>query len=270
MKYYVYGHYTKDTNELFYVGKGTGNRAWVSNNRSKAWHRVADVRGFVYKILFDRLEEGAALEIENKLISENKSILVNQRPSAKINTYDYADINKMFYYDPLCESGLRWKEDRVNSLGRIIKYKNKRAGSSNGRYWCVEYCGKVIPTHRLIYFLHNPDMNWLLDVDHINGNGLDNRIENLRLTSKSVNMRNRILKNSTGHSYIYIKENPTRGRPYYYLVLPVEGKRKHFTFYIEDYPTKELALQACVEFKNSMKSELQKSGVSNRGFYGEN
>lgn len=270
MKYCVYGHYTKETNELFYIGKGTGNRAWVTSNRSKLWHQVVKAQGFVYKIISDNLNEKSAIELETKLISENKGRLVNRRLPSLSNTYDYDEISKMFYYDPLCESGLRWKTDRVNSLGRTRRYKGRRAGSKNSRYWSVEYSGNVISVHRLIYLLHNPEMDWRLDIDHINGDGYDNNIQNLRLVSKSINMRNRVMKNTTGHSYIYLKEKPKNGKPYYYLVLPINGKRKHFTFYIHKYLNKEDALAACVKFKENMKKALEDSGVSERGIYGKN
>ena len=33
-EYYVYIHYLVDNKEIFYVGKGTGNRAWSKNSRS--------------------------------------------------------------------------------------------------------------------------------------------------------------------------------------------------------------------------------------------
>lgn len=36
-EYYVYIHYLVDNKEIFYVGKGTGNRAWSKNSRSLEW-----------------------------------------------------------------------------------------------------------------------------------------------------------------------------------------------------------------------------------------
>ena len=69
---YVYGHYKADTGELFYIGKGTGKRAWKfsPSKRSVYWKRVADKHGVNVKILADNLTEEAAYEKEKQLIME--------------------------------------------------------------------------------------------------------------------------------------------------------------------------------------------------------
>ena len=45
--------------------------------------------------------------------------------------------------------------------------------------------------HRLVYLLHNPDMDQSLQIDHINGIKTDNRIENLRTVTNQGNSFNR-------------------------------------------------------------------------------
>jgi len=45
--------------------------------------------------------------------------------------------------------------------------------------------------HRLVYLLHNPDMDQSLQMDHINGIKTDNRIENLRAVGAQQNNFNR-------------------------------------------------------------------------------
>lgn len=55
---------------------------------------------------------------------------------------------------------------------------------------------KIIKLHRFIMNIHNPKIL----VDHINGNGLDNRKENLRFCSASQNNFNRKpIKNISGY-----------------------------------------------------------------------
>ena len=45
--------------------------------------------------------------------------------------------------------------------------------------------------HRLVYMLHNPDMDQSLQIDHINNIKSDNRIDNLRAVTNQQNQFNR-------------------------------------------------------------------------------
>ena len=66
--YYVYVHKDPD-GKVFYVGKGTGKRAW-SQDRDRVWHRyVSEKRGGQYEvqIIKNELNEEEALELENEL-----------------------------------------------------------------------------------------------------------------------------------------------------------------------------------------------------------
>ena len=67
---YIYGHYKKDTGELFYIGKGIGRRAWVTSRRNPYWKNVVIKHGYVVKILEDGLTDEQAYEKEKQLIAE--------------------------------------------------------------------------------------------------------------------------------------------------------------------------------------------------------
>lgn len=67
MKYYVYSHITKDTNQIFYVGKGTGRRA-RGKRRNPYWKNVANKHGWKVLILKHNLDEKDALEVEKYYI----------------------------------------------------------------------------------------------------------------------------------------------------------------------------------------------------------
>lgn len=74
---YVYGHYKADTDELFYIGKGTGKRAWSNGNRNTYWHNVVNKHGYTVRILENGLTDEDAFSKEIELINEHKSTLVN-------------------------------------------------------------------------------------------------------------------------------------------------------------------------------------------------
>lgn len=85
-KYYVYGHYTDD-GELFYIGKGTGDRAYM-NGRNSVHDRIAKMYGCNVKILLDCMNEEEALFIENEFMRnayERKIMLTNA---------DYVDLDE--------------------------------------------------------------------------------------------------------------------------------------------------------------------------------
>lgn len=75
-RYYVYAHYKADSGEIFYIGKGSENRALQKGmkDRSDFWHRVVNKHGFFHKILHDNLTEEQAFEIERAEIAKHGRI----------------------------------------------------------------------------------------------------------------------------------------------------------------------------------------------------
>ena len=70
-KFYVYLHFTKDTNTLFYIGKGTRDRAFQKGQRrSMHWRRIVDKHGVVVKLYAIDLTDEKAKEIEIFLIKK--------------------------------------------------------------------------------------------------------------------------------------------------------------------------------------------------------
>lgn len=262
-KYYVYAHYKQDTRELFYIGKGTGHRCTSTHNRSTAWKDVVAIHGFISKILFDNLTSDSALLIEAEQIELHKDFLVNKnKPKTRI-VHSFDEIFDMFRVDPSSPSGLVWKRNRVDSMGRLRKYANRPAGSKGWRYWVVEYKNQSIPVHRLIWLLNNPEFDQELDIDHINGDSFDNRIENLRQVTKSVNARNRILPSRTGLTYIYLSKRK-HANPHYLLKVPNGGVRKEYYFYFKTEQEKSRALAECLSKREELFNELERIGVTKR------
>jgi len=94
-------------------------------------------------------------------------------------------LRELFAYDESA-GALRWAKPRSRvRVGAIAG----RLSSKDG-YWRVETGGKSYQAHRLIWqFVHGePPVG---EIDHINGNRSDNRLENLRVVSRAENCQNR-------------------------------------------------------------------------------
>lgn len=69
MEFYVYVHRKGTTNEVFYVGKGIGKRAYSKTSRSKYWHNIVNKYGYKVEIICSGLQEWYAFELETELIN---------------------------------------------------------------------------------------------------------------------------------------------------------------------------------------------------------
>lgn len=76
--FYVYLHRKATNNDVFYVGKGKGKRAWWFHGRSEQWNRTEKKHGVVVEIFSDCLSEQDAHSLEMELIkSIGRSNLCN-------------------------------------------------------------------------------------------------------------------------------------------------------------------------------------------------
>jgi hypothetical protein len=74
MKYYTYAHYTADTKELFYIGKGTAKRAYSEHSRNVYWRRKVAKHGFTVVVLAFWKTEDEAYSHEKTLLNTFKSL----------------------------------------------------------------------------------------------------------------------------------------------------------------------------------------------------
>ena len=64
--FYVYSHSKESDGSVFYIGKGTGSRAWDFKKRNEYWKRVAAKYGVIVNIL-QMFENGV---IDDKIARE--------------------------------------------------------------------------------------------------------------------------------------------------------------------------------------------------------
>jgi len=86
-----------------------------------------------------------------------------------------------------------------NTAGKTIGHYPSAPQGRSHRHATTKIQGKTYKIHRLVYLYHHGDVPDQLD--HINGDPLDNRIENLRPCDSCQNAANRRMfkSNSSGH-----------------------------------------------------------------------
>ena len=105
--------------------------------------------------------------------------------------------------------------------GKIYRADTKaRVGNlGNNGYYNYTYKGRTYLVHRLIHWLDTGE--WPELCDHINGNQLDNRKENIRAATKSDNAANIPVKsnNTTGYTGVIKRFDK------YQVQIAINGKR---------------------------------------------
>lgn len=147
----------------------------------------------------------------------------------------YASIAASVSYDP--ETGLlKWK--RREELTRVDKnYNAQFAGHECGSvdshgYRVISYSHngsrRILKAHRLAWFIVHgviPEG----DIDHVNRNRADNRFENLRAVSRSINNRNSSMHrhNTSGVTGVYFDKQTGKWR----ANASVDGRTRHIGYF---------------------------------------
>lgn len=94
--YYVYRHVRLDTNEVFYIGKGTANqkingfrtfysRAFSKNKRNQLWWNIVNKTGYSVEIMFQHSNENFVFEKEKEFIKLYGRMDLKNGPLANFN-----------------------------------------------------------------------------------------------------------------------------------------------------------------------------------------
>lgn len=248
---YVYTHRRKDNGVVFYVGSGRRKRAYSrSKTKTVEWSIVdKDAGGHEVEILHTNLSKEESLNIETEYILNppNGWLLINKALPSKVNEITFEFANEYWSYDENSKTGLVWKKSIYKS--RV----GKEAGTmlrSDKNYWVVCKNGKGYLIHRLIAVLHGHNISGKV-IDHLDGDGLNNKIENLKVTSQVENsVAKRATKRSTtGHAGLSLSERS--GRKFYHTQLMFNGKIYQKRFYIDEGS----ALERAIEWRQNILKE---------------
>ena len=149
-------------------------------------------------------------------------------------------LQEIFSYE---DGNLIWKQPTGKRVlvGEI-------AGRNCHGYIAVGLMKKTYLAHRLIFMFHHG--YFPPEVDHIDGNKANNRIENLRAATHAENLRNQKLRsnNVSGHKNVYWSRREQKWR----VGITFNGKQKHIGFFKD----RELAELAAVEANNVYHKEF--------------
>jgi hypothetical protein len=178
------------------------------------------------------------------------------------------------YYDESSPSCLRWA---IN-----IPYKGLLGGSAykrvigedagclharNNRYK-IKYQQMSFMVHRVVWELFHGKPDPDLVIDHIDGNGTNNKISNLRLVDKATNARNmrRSKANTTGVSGIVEMnvDDKKYGHSYHYYGVcwaTLDGNTNNRKYFSRDKLGDEEAFRLACEYREKMIAELNAQGA---------
>jgi len=155
-------------------------------------------------------------------------------------------VRSLLNYDP--ETGIfRWSKSfgpvsKGSKAGTVVQRNSQRPGGGN-RYVKIGIDGVKYYAHRLAFLIK--EGRWPKEqVDHINGDGTDNRWSNLREVTQAVNSRNATLRadNKTGRTGVIWDKRKQKWR----AEIRVDDEGIHLG-YFEDF---EQAVKAREEAEN--------------------
>lgn len=148
--FYVYLHKRKTDGTVFYIGKGSGSRAFYKNSRNRHWNFVAKKNGYTVEIYATGLQEWYAFELERDLISYyGKENLCNYTdggdgPSGKRMTEEQKEhLRKIFKNRIFSEETIKKMSDAAKIRSSDPEYQKRRTKNLIGKKHSKEHIEKI-------------------------------------------------------------------------------------------------------------------------------
>lgn len=152
-----------------------------------------------------------------------------------INRYEYVNGRLFNRYD-INPRALRGQEAGTFMNVRGAKYRT------------VRIKGKRYLTHRLIWILFNGNIPDKYEIDHIDGDTLNNDLNNLRCVTPSINRRNMKMPNTNTSGYVGVSWDK-KNKKWLASAFDIYGIQKN----LGRFEDKEEANSVVVKFRTSQK-----------------
>lgn len=199
--YCVYAH-VSSCKKFIYIGHGRLSRAndlKSNSGRGKKYKDFVEKNGKLsVKILENNLTklDAQLSELKNyNSFSTTHTLLNSRKPYLVREMPDKSFIESILTYDKNSPTFLRWK---------VTQNNRSKAGNPAGclhestGYTLVGLNGKIWPVSRIVMVLHGIKLGINDLVDHIDGDKLNNSIDNLRVVDSYVNNRNKRVNHKFG------------------------------------------------------------------------
>lgn len=137
----------------------------------------------------------------------------------------------MFDYQ---DGNLVWKSvhpKRNHLLGQVAGCIHKSG------YRVIRIGGKGYPAHRLVWIFVHGLINDFLQIDHIDGDKLNNDIKNLRLVTAKVNCLNRSRHKAKGYTW-------NKAAKKWQASIQIDGRTKYLGSFFEEQDARSAYLAA--------------------------
>lgn len=179
------------------------------------------------------------------------------------------EINELYVYDETSPTCLRWAVDIYSGRWKNLKnvgIGDVAGGLGNSGYYQVRKERKLQLVHRVIWEMHYGPIEQGKFIDHIDGDRTNNKLDNLRLVSRSGNARNCTPRhdNTSGVVGVSFFTNINRNGSLSYIWrckwTDLGGKERSKAFSINKYGNAEAFKLAC-EHREKMIQELNELGA---------